>query len=247
MRKRAHLSTSSLFCGLLALVFLIPLHGTSTSETKSKLTFLSIGVNHKALEKAERDEFAEEAMLLENAVEGNCSRLYNIRSRHLHGKDATRDNCLVGLRWVSNSSVGSDLVMIYITSHGSGDSKGNYRFYPATGSISSGEMVEQLQKVKCPLFLLIDTCHAESFLIDWRTIPDNVSILVACQAERSAYVWMFVRPLVRSFWEADYDGDGRVDLGEVEEFVIRNIDKRQTVVATRNRSKIVLSKSPRWF
>lgn len=216
---------------MLCLSLMLALAFTSVAEAKPKLVLFSVGVNYQAVKDKKEDVFAEEAMHLENGIEKQCDSLYDVKKKYLHSEKATRQNCLNGLKWVADTAQEGDIAIVYIGSHGGGGVNGDYSFYPATGSISSKEIIGCLENVKCPLFLLVDTCHAEAMIIDWWDCEDSVSILSACKADQTAYVWNFVKPFVKALKEADYNRDKVVDISEIETYVI-NHTKDQNPVAS---------------
>ncbi len=216
------------------------------SEAKPSLVFLSIGVNYHAVAEKREDVFAKEAVHLEKGIEKQCNSLYEVKKRYLHSAEATRDNCLNGLKWVAETSHEEDLALVYIGSHG-GNGSGTYKFYPANDSVSSDEMISRLSKVKGSLFLLVDTCHAGAMITDWKDCGKKVVILSACRDCESAYVWKFVNPFVDALEKADFNKDKVIDISEIETYVIDNIDKKQTAVESSAKLKVPVCRTERTY
>jgi len=201
---------------------------------KPNLIMFSVGVNYVAVNSNREDVFAQEARHIEDGIKKACDSSYHVKIKSVHSQQATREKCLEGLKWVADVAGPDDLCIVYIGTHGSGGKEGNFKFYPASDSVTAAEIIEALSKVKAHLLLLVDACHAGAMLVDWDKHNDRVAILAACESHKSAYVWNFVKPFVKALSEADYDNNRSVDIGEVETYVQKHCDSSQKPVASPN-------------
>lgn len=194
---------------------------------KPSIIFLNIAVDYKAILNAKEDEFVHEGKYLETNIKTRCQYLYKIKTLSLYGENATKNECLKGLKWVSKNAKKGDFALIYIGTHGS--YKNNYSFYPANHAVTSKEIIEILKDIKSNLLLIVDTCNAEGMILDWKNHKPGIFILATSARDKKSYVWNFVRPFVNALENADYNEDHIVDMVELKTYISFHISKKQSI------------------
>ncbi len=128
----------------------------------------------------------------------------------------------------------NDILLLYYSGTGFIGEDGNYfllvsdsdgEFLIAT-ALDAEFILSQLRRSVCrKIILLIDGCHAGAFFNNNRGIPDGLYAITACGAKEfcadtpngGAFTVALVEGLHNA--KADHDGDGRVSVDELHEFV----------------------------
>lgn len=212
----------------------------STEYVKPKVYILSIGVDNQA---KEEDNFAAETKILADAMVKCLGSIYRVSDHRLIGKEqATRENCLKAVADIPSSV---DFVIVYIGMHGNIKDDG-FRCYPADKPIKSKELIALLPKSKM-LFLIMDACHSEGMIDDWKDHDDSVVIMAACKKEENAFTWCTSTVLTEALQGyADYNEDNVITLDEVLKYSKARMEEiwpKQHIVTTKpgKNKKLALS------
>ncbi|MCD6507412.1 caspase family protein [Candidatus Poribacteria bacterium] len=136
---------------------------------KPTLYILAIGVSGYPRKEWRLNFADEDAKSFVRFFKGQEGKLYGkVEAKLLVESEATRDNILDGLEWLSRSATQRDVVMVFISGHGVQDERGNYYFFPHDGNLDhllrSGvrwyDFQETLSSFPCKVILFVDTCHA---------------------------------------------------------------------------------------
>ncbi|NVN90233.1 MAG: TIR domain-containing protein [Desulfuromonadales bacterium] len=127
-----------------------------------------------------------------------------------------------------------DTLLLYCSGRGFRDENGNFHFlvcdsendFLAATALDAEFILSQLRRSACrKIVLLIDGCHAGAFFNNDRGIPDGLFAITACGADETcadtpdggAFTLALIAGLQNA--RADRDGDGRVSIDELHEFV----------------------------
>jgi len=223
------------------------LRRTGVKRTPATVYLLSIGVSRyqnakwNTLRYADNDALAF-AYAFEPAEQHEALKL-----RVLTNEDATASKVRFGLRWLKDDAAEGDVAVVFVAGHGI-ERAGEYYFLCydtmeadlAGSSLSWQEFVNILRDVRAKrLLLFVDTCHA-GFAIGRRTadlIVDRLNrkasalVLSASRGEEVSVEgreWghgAFTESLLEALGgRADRDGDGKISLQELGDFVYSRVE-----------------------
>ena len=96
-------------------------------------------------------------------------KIFNkVETRKLLNQDATLVNIKMGISWLEREATQKDMVLVFISSHGALDSKGNLYILPtdfnaynlfATG-LNIKDLTEGMNGTPCKKLILLDACHS---------------------------------------------------------------------------------------
>lgn len=197
------------------------------------LFILSIGVEPTLTAKGVRDWYAQDAEYVRRALV-RAEPLYDtVHSRVLNGAKATRTQVLRGLNWLADSAHPSDVVILFVSGHGSVEADKGYRIDLAragtdpqgTGFLWGSELAEALRRVRGKAIVWIDTCHAGALVSNAPAALPQAAYLAACGPHESSsgqwerpdrpHGYFVIAACEALAGLADEDHDGVVTLGDV--------------------------------
>ena len=126
-----------------------------------------------------------------------------------------------------------DTIVIYYSGNGVTGKDGSFylmvsdteREYPFATGLDAEFILSQLRDSRCRSVLLIDGCHSGAFFAQNRGVPNGLYAITSCGAEElcadtqegGAFTLALAQGLRHA--AADGDGDGRVSIDELHEFV----------------------------
>ena len=219
---------------------------------KPVLYILAVGISEYAntaynLAVAHADAEAITALFKKQA-----GKIYQkVEARLLLNGRAGRDDILNGLEWLHENATKRDTVLIFLAGHGLQDRRGNYYFVPYHGdarklrttAVRWAEFQELFINISSNVIMMTDTCQAGAItggnakLIDltetlrrMKQAESNVIVMAASTATQESQErpeWghgAFTKALLEGFGgRADRNGDGAVDLKEINFFVGRRV------------------------
>lgn len=139
------------------------------NQFKPNLYILSVGIsnyrdNSANLTYAHTDAAAIADQFME--LEG---KIFNkVEARKLLNEEATLINIKMGISWIERQATQKDMVLVFISSHGALDNKGNLYILPtdfnsynlfATG-LNIKDLTEGMNGSPCKKLILLDACHS---------------------------------------------------------------------------------------
>lgn len=208
-------------------------------DAQPNVIVLIIGVDTDA---KEADDFALEATSLRNSIIPAFAS-YNPIVKSILRKDATRENCLNGFKWIKEVAGPNDLVVIYVGAHGGSKQLKEFKFCAADKPIYGTEIKDMLAGLPTDVLLIMDTCHSGAITGDFDNVP-NVFIIAACSHEEKAFSWGLCVTLMEAFIYGDADKDGVVTIKEIATYVkdhpkygmhpvVSNVSERPLINPTR--------------
>lgn len=136
---------------------------------KPNLYILSIGISDYRDESANLTFAHSDAAAVADQFAKLEGSLFNrVEVRKLLNEDATLVNIKTGISWVERQATQKDMVLIFISSHGALDNKGNLYILPndfnaynlfATG-LNIKDLTEGMNGTPCKKLILLDACHS---------------------------------------------------------------------------------------
>lgn len=195
--------------------------------------YVNIAVNSSATE--EDDNYYEDAEIIRNVLTKK-STYKNLIEKQLYKKNATKNNCLNALKSAVNSSKENDLIVIYLGTHGSYDNHYCSSLY-GDDCLYATDVKGVLDQSKSTIFLIVDTCHAGGFLLDWKGTPKTF-ILASCGKEEWAYCGGISDTLAKEI--PDLNKDNYIDFSELISHIKTNIRSDQNIITNENYMEVKL-------
>ncbi len=217
------------------------------------LYVLAVGVSQYGQADLKLQYAAKDAQNLAAALSGQQGKLYGqVAAKVLTDGQATKNDILDGLDWLTKEATARDTVVLFIAGHGLEDTQNNYFFLPSDGDpeklLRTGvrwtELQSVLKQLPSKVIAAIDTCHSGGLLgargLRPRVYGDalrglgstevGVVTLASCQPNELSLEreeWSngaFTRALIEAVeGRADRDGDGAVVLYELEAYVLERV------------------------
>jgi len=152
----------------------------------TRLYVLAVGVADYRNDSLDLKLAAKDAEDFAQAMQRQKGNLYSdVQVRVLVNENATRENIMDGLYWLSTSVTQHDRAMLFMAGHGDND-KGSFFFLPADADIQKifvtcirwTEIQETVNTMPCHTVVFLDACHSggvsgrRSVPMDMNTIMD---------------------------------------------------------------------------
>ena len=143
------------------------------AAVKPKLYLLSIGVSDYVDSKLKLDLAAKDASDFAQSMRQQNGVMYReIEERVLLDREATRNNVVKGLEWLTQKVTNDDVAVVFMAGHGMNEARAGYYFIPAdydsarfqqTG-VKSSDIVDTLSRLPGRVVAFFDTCHSGNVL-----------------------------------------------------------------------------------
>ncbi|RMG71360.1 MAG: caspase family protein [Bacteroidetes bacterium] len=149
---------------------------TKAAPLKPNLYVLAIGVSQYQ-DSSIRLHFAhQDAVALSQAFQATEGRLFGrVETRVITDEAATLGTIKRGIAWLEQQATQKDMVLIFVSSHGALDHKGNLYILPydfnaqslfATG-LNIRDLTEGINGTPCKKLILLDACHSGQSAYDY--------------------------------------------------------------------------------
>ena len=137
--------------------------------SKSNLYLLAIGISEYKNPRFKLDYAHRDATKVEEAFLGQEGRLFSqIQTKRLINGQATREEIIRTLSWLSREGTQKNLRVLFLSGHGGRDSQQNYYFYSHEHDpdefdlydIPWTNLLKKLTSANNKALLFVDTCHA---------------------------------------------------------------------------------------
>ena len=146
-----------------------------------------------------------------------------LHSRLIMGNQATRAGLMDGLGWLTKSAAKNDLVVVYLTCHGSTDPSKGWNIQTADKkTLWARDIKAELGKLPCQALILIETCTSGGFAQahkDDLPVPANVTAICACSGKQTTDNQLDIALAEALHGRADFNRDGVVELDEVFRYI----------------------------
>ncbi|MBI3297544.1 MAG: caspase family protein [Elusimicrobia bacterium] len=231
------------------------------------LWILAVGVS-RFLDKATNPlSFAHlDAQAFVESMKKQQGKLYAKVSagRPLLNELATKNNIEEGLQWLSRVTGPGDVGVVYMSSHGTTDDKGNYLFvnYDAgkdAGSLLSGEKIRDiLGKARGKLVVFLDTCHSgevmganrgvnvDGFVNQLASPESGVVVFTAATGSQLSYEYpacghgIFTQALLEGVEGRAAYRDDKATIGSLDDYIwgkVSWVSKKANTVQTPSSAK----------
>ena len=147
--------------------------GRVEAELKAKLYVLAVGVSQYQNASQNLNFAAKDAQDLVNLLRGQEGKLYaKVEAKLLTDAEATRENILDGLDWITRQTTSKDVAVVFLSGHGDNDQFGQYYFLPYGGNFdrlkSTGlvflEIKNTVKLLAGKVLFFVDSCHSGNTL-----------------------------------------------------------------------------------
>ncbi len=211
---------------LLVLLAVLPLPCLATEPLagkKAKLHVLAIAFNQQggAAHVNDYNCFPPE---IEKVFREQGKDFYRqMNARQILGKQATRAGLLAGFSWLRENAGKDDLVVLYLTCHGSTHPTKGWSVETIDKKTLWGDEVKtELGKLPCQALVLLETCTSGGFAEvhkDDLPMPSNVTAICSCSAKQTTNNELDIALAEALYGRADFNGDGVIELDEVIRYI----------------------------
>ncbi|RMD94422.1 MAG: hypothetical protein D6811_02860, partial [Alphaproteobacteria bacterium] len=172
---------------------------TAAFVIKPKLYVLAVGISHYDDKRLKLGLPAKDAKDFSAAVLAQKGKLYrDVVVKTLIDGQATGDNILDGLDWLTRETTSKDVAMLFLAGHGVDDNTGDYYFLPSdvntrrlrrTG-IPFYEIKKTMESLAGKALFFVDSCHSGDVMGKRRGVADiNAVVNELSSAETGAVVF----------------------------------------------------------
>jgi len=142
---------------------------TELENIKPKLYVLSIGVSQYDNKDYRLFFAAKDATDFSNAMKTQKGVAYeDVTIKLLTDKQATKQNILDGLAWLTRNTTNQDVAMLFIAGHGVNDSTGNFFYLPVgadierihTTCVDNAHIQQTVSSIAGKIIVYVDACHS---------------------------------------------------------------------------------------
>ena len=233
---------------------------TASLRKSATLHILAIGLNDYAAPNLHTLQYAEAdaEAIVDTFVKRHQYTFNNINKMVLLGKDVSRNSIERAIETISEAGP-NDLAVIFFAGHGLVDSRNYYLATsevkdadrPNIGGLSATLFKEKISYITCKLIVFIDACHSakifdsyrgNDFFKELQTARNGTSIYTSSSPDEKSREnpnsghGYFTQALLEAcdFDKSDTDGDGRITIKEIRNYLERRIpeltNKGQTPV-----------------
>lgn len=142
---------------------------------KPNLYVLAIGVSDYQTAELKLDYAAKDARDFKNAIDHQNGKIYgSAEYRLLTNAEATRDNIMDGLEWITKETTQHDVAMIFFAGHGRETSRGTFYYVPVEADLTdaslrrNGIMREDIKETVATIvgkvLVFMDACHSGNLM-----------------------------------------------------------------------------------
>jgi hypothetical protein len=215
---------------------------------KRRLFLLAVGINAYADKNLTLKCAVNDATELAATVASKCGPLFDVQTRVLPDKQATREGIVEGLKWLKQQMKSQDVAVIFYAGHGETDDKGGFFLLPhevdvtrlAETGVSGEKLKELLADLPGRVVLLLDACHSGAIgkvINDMARdlADDDCGVIVLCaalgtekagEADGHGYFCKALLEVLKGEHQAPKNPrDGCVYLHHVEQYVIDRVQE----------------------
>ena len=145
---------------------------TSTTETslfKPNLYVLAVGVSHYQDESVNLSFAHVDAEAVADKFKLMEGKIYNkVFVKKITNEDATLVNIKTGINWLEQEATQKDVILIFLSSHGALDNKGNLYILPTdfnqynlfATALNIKDVTDGMSGAPCKKLILLDACHS---------------------------------------------------------------------------------------
>jgi uncharacterized caspase-like protein len=222
------------------------------SVIKPKLYVLAIGVTRYQNERFNLTYPAKDARDFAGVMERQKGSLYrDVVTKVLTNQDATKDEILDGLDWITKETTSKDVAAVFVSGHGVNDPNGQYYFLPYNADVQklkrTGLSFSDVQSTVAALhgktLFFVDTCHSGNVMGGRKgNIDINGVINELASAENGAVVFAastgnqysledpawgngaFTKAVVEGLsGRADHDHTGRISINMLDLYISERV------------------------
>jgi WD40 repeat protein len=228
--------------------------GKQTDEfvVKPKLYVLSIGVSAYSNKNLTLGFAAKDAKDFATVAQQQKDGLYrDVVAKVLTDSEATRDEILDGLDWITKQTTSKDVAMVFLAGHGVTDPNGIYYFLPVNADteklkrtcVAFSEIKTTVESLAGKTLFFVDTCHSGDVLGTRRGVADITQVVnELASAENGAVVFAsstgrqysledaawnngaFTKALVEGFsGAADLKATGKITLNMLDVYISERV------------------------
>jgi WD40 repeat protein len=222
----------------------------SVSETKPNLYILSIGISDYLNPNFNLQFADKDAKAIVNIFQKQKGKLYNnVYIQLLENENATKEEILSGLQWLSKGPQQKDVCLLFIAGHGKKDAYHDYHFLPYeyngnlfTEGINSDEFKKYVKNLPSKILIWIDTCYSGSIAHNLREALTNslremifgekgIVLMMASSHEEQSFSYqplghgVFTKAIIEAIGEfkADINHDKAVSIQEVDKYLKKRV------------------------
>ncbi|MEM6316500.1 MAG: caspase family protein [Bacteroidota bacterium] len=152
---------------------------------KPNLYILSVGVADYDDDQYDLDYADDDARAFTRVFQKQEGVLYNqVVAKTFTDKQATKDNILDGLEWLTNETTQRDVAMIFFAGHGIQDNRGTFYYLPVNANdkykkrtcLMEADIQETVSVVTGKIIVFMDACHSGSLMLASSTRRGNPDI-----------------------------------------------------------------------
>jgi uncharacterized caspase-like protein len=216
------------------------------------LYVLAIGVSQYANEELRLRFAHKDARDFAAAVAPQKGGLYrDIVLKVLTDEQATKDEILDGLEWLTKETTSRDVAIVFLAGHGVNDPSGTYYFLPVNADperlkrtgISFSELKTTVTTLAGKTLVFLDTCHSGNVMGARRGVADITAVVnELASAENGAVVFAsstgkqysledqawgngaFTKAIVEGIkGKADYTGTGKITINMMDVYISERV------------------------
>ena len=219
---------------------------------KPKLYVLAIGVSQYLNKELTLGFAAKDAQDFAAVFQSQQGGLYReVEAKVLIDTQATKEEVLDGLDWITKSMTSKDVAIIFLAGHGVNDPYGVYYFLPSNADpeklkrtgLAFSDVKNTVASLPGKALVFVDTCHSGNIMGKRRGAPDITSVVnELASAENGAVVFAastgsqfsledpawgngaFTKALVEGIsGKADYTGKGRISINMLDLYLSERV------------------------
>lgn len=174
---------------------------TETALTKPKLYILAVGISQYSISDFNLGLAAKDARDFVAVMQRQKGGLYrDVEVKILTDAEATRDNVVDGLDWITRQTTSKDVAMVFFAGHGINDNLNRYYFAPhnfnperlASTGVTFTDIKNAVEAIAGKTIFFVDTCHSGNSIgttVKRRDVDMNGFVNELASAENGAIVF----------------------------------------------------------